>query len=60
MRHPLQVYRGYLMGLGAVAIKVANEAWDEGFELEAKVGSRAGWDLFGDGLYCPSWDWDFA
>ena len=50
MRHPLQVYRGYLMGLGAVAIKVANEAWDEGFELEAKVGEPSPASSLGLGL----------
>ena len=32
-----QVYRGYLPGMGAVAIKVANDPWDETLELEAKV-----------------------
>ena len=38
------------MGLGAVAIKVANEAWDEGFELEAKVGEPSPASSLGLGL----------
>lgn len=37
---PSKVYRGFLPGMSAVAIKVANDPWDETLELEAKVGAK--------------------